>query len=456
VSGFASTPYNIAVGGTDLYALASEFSTYVDSTSSAATLYRSALKPIPESPWNDESDPPGPLSANQVNQNFHVIDAGGGGASSCATQSTASKCTAGYPKPSWQTGKGVPADRVRDVPDVSLMAGNALYGADWLICVDTGGNCAPESGGSFSFTSTGGTSASAPAFAGILALVEQKQGKRLGSDAAAQLYSLFNIPAYAGTVFNDITTGNNSVECYQPATDLPSPDCVKDKAGFYFESGYNSGVGYDLVTGLGSVNATNLVEFWGASAPLPATVSVKAPATVFRGASMAVTITVTGKSGAPTGTVKLSCGAFASSAKALVDGEVKIVVPASALAAGNDTLTATYSGDSKYARASGIGKVVVTLLTPKVTVTPASSTVSTTKSLAVTVKLTASVGTPTGTVILISGTYKSAATVLAAGKAKITIPAGKLSVGKETLTADYKGVGNYKSAVGTGAVTVTK
>ncbi|HEX3436429.1 MAG TPA: protease pro-enzyme activation domain-containing protein, partial [Pseudacidobacterium sp.] len=53
ISGLASTPYNIAVGGTDYNALATSFSTYVSTTNSASTFYRTALKYIPENPWND-------------------------------------------------------------------------------------------------------------------------------------------------------------------------------------------------------------------------------------------------------------------------------------------------------------------------------------------------------------------------------------------------------------------
>ncbi|MGA3263210.1 MAG: protease pro-enzyme activation domain-containing protein, partial [Terracidiphilus sp.] len=190
VSGYASTPYNIAVGGTDFFPLESEFSTYVStSQGSSSTYYRTALSYIPESVWNDSTQSDIlPLSENEpwTGSNANIV-AGSGGASSCATGSGAT--CAGYSKPFWQTGAGVPTDGARDLPDVSLMSGNGADKATWLVCTaDTERvsgttypeNCATQSNGSFYFEGFGGTSTAAPAFAGILALVQQKTGSRLG------------------------------------------------------------------------------------------------------------------------------------------------------------------------------------------------------------------------------------------------------------------------------------
>ena len=56
VNGFASTPYTIAVGGTDFDALSTSFAAYVNSTTSGtAPYYATALKYIPENPWNDST-----------------------------------------------------------------------------------------------------------------------------------------------------------------------------------------------------------------------------------------------------------------------------------------------------------------------------------------------------------------------------------------------------------------
>jgi len=142
VSGFASTPNNIAVGGTDFYVLDSLFSTYVSTSSgSSSTNYWTAKSYIPESTWNDSTTQNGavagdiPWTGKSAN-----ITAGSGGRSSCATGS-GSTC-AGYSKPSWQVGTGIhDSDGVRDIPDVSLMSGNGYTPATWLIC-DTKYPCA--------------------------------------------------------------------------------------------------------------------------------------------------------------------------------------------------------------------------------------------------------------------------------------------------------------------------
>ncbi len=129
VSGFASTPFNIAVGGSDFDGLLSSFSKYVGSSSgTAATFYRTALSYIPESTWNDSTQSDGSISNNvpwlPPNQAQANIVAGSGGKSTCSTNSTTNNalgtCTSGYAKPVWQRGTGVPADGDRDLPDVSL------------------------------------------------------------------------------------------------------------------------------------------------------------------------------------------------------------------------------------------------------------------------------------------------------------------------------------------------
>jgi hypothetical protein len=97
--------------------------------------------------------------------------------------------------------------------------------------------------------------------------------------------------------------------------------------------------------------------------------------------------------------------------------------------------------------------------TPTVTVTPASSSISTAQSLAVTVTVVGVGGTPTGSVVLSNGNYTSAATTLAAGAATITVTAGSLVAGSDTLTAKYtpdaSSSAAFNSASGTGTVTVT-
>lgn len=320
VNGLASTPFNIAVGGTDFDVLYSNFPTtftqYVDVTNTLAN-HRSALKYIPEEPWNDSTYPNTsilqniPLSLASHYQSSDDIVAGGGGVSSCATGSSGA-CGGGYAFPTWQTGFGVDTSG-RNLPDVSFLAGNGLYGALWGLCTDlevyasTGQpapNCVPPTtGNNFIVTGVGGTSAAAPAFAGMLALAEQKAGSRLGQ-ADYVLYKLAKTK-YA-SVFHDVTKGDNSVECVPG-----SPNCeAVNEVNTYYLSGYNAATGYDEATGLGSVDANQMVSNWS-SAGLTATSSSlalnggTAALNLTHGAAVTVKAVVAGSGGTPSGDVGL-------------------------------------------------------------------------------------------------------------------------------------------------------
>jgi trimeric autotransporter adhesin len=265
VSGFASTPYSIAVGGTDFDVLTANFTTYVTDeiggqlTDGSAPYYGTALSYIPEEPWNDSITSNGDLASNQplVSSGETDIVAGSGGVSSCVTSTQNGNtvtCLSGYAKPAFQTSL-TPGDGGRDVPDVAFLSGNGMYSAVWAVCAE--GDCENDNGqlnNSASFTAVGGTSASAPAFAGMLALVEQKIGSRLGQ-ADTVLYQL--AASQNSTVFHDVITGNNSVVCTSG-----SPNCGSNG----FLTGYNAGTGYDLASGLGSVDAAQLVNQWNSVA----------------------------------------------------------------------------------------------------------------------------------------------------------------------------------------------
>ncbi len=206
VSGLASTPYNVAVGGTQFNEGSGNYWSSSNGVGGA-----SALSYIPEVVWNESGSVAGGSG----------LWASSGGVSQY------------YSKPSWQTGLGVPADGKRDIPDVALSsAGHDGY---WTY--------SQGAVGIFS-----GTSAAAPAFAGIMALVVQKTGQRQGN-ANPRLYQLASAQYQSGgsAVFHDVSSGNNGV---------PG------------RNGYSAGAGYDLATGLGSVDANALVNNWagGASA----------------------------------------------------------------------------------------------------------------------------------------------------------------------------------------------
>jgi subtilase family serine protease len=466
VSGYASTPYNIAVGGTDFYTLWTTnavFEQYVNlsnegTSSNNYDYYRTALSYIPESTWNDSSFYDTTISADvplsDAGQGYPTSDnnivAGSGGASTI------------YSRPTWQTGTGTfDSGGMRDLPDVSLMSGNGFDSATWLVCTaDTERvsgttyteNCTTQNG-SFYFSGFGGTSTAAPAFAGIMALVQQKYGSRLGQ-AATELYALYN-GSHSSAIFHDVTVGNNSVPC-----NSSTPNCVDNTAGYYFESGYNTTTGYDLATGLGSVDATQLVKYWSsgtgsATASVGVTVNTAQPVTTVE--IISVTVTVSGASGTPTGTVSMTSGSYNSGVQTLNgSGGYTFSIPAGSLAIGSDTLTVNYNGNSTYATANNTAPVTVNGLAASVTATPSPSIINSNQTVTVTGTVSGTDGTPTGTVTLTGGGYTSAATALVSGGYSITIPYNSLSAGPDTLTVTYSGNSIYDAgATGTASVTVT-
>jgi subtilase family serine protease len=445
VNGLASTPYNVAVGGTDFYPLVDSFSTYAStSQGTSATYYRTALKYIPESTWNDSTTDNATI-ANDVPQSTsncftdttdNCIVAGGGGASSCSTNTNTNStvgggsCTSGYVKPSWQRGNGVPADAVRDLPDVSLMAGNGYDAAVWAVCDssdNSGGqemNCATQSG-TFYFDGWGGTSTAAPTFAGILALVQQAQAQATGcsgtacrlGQAASVLYNLYN-GSHASSVFHDTTVGNSSVPCTVNTVD--SANCAKNSAGYYFESGFDTASGYDEATGLGSVDATELISYWKTANGTATSTVVVAPQSnsILVSDSLPVLVTVTGSSTVPTGTVTLSGGTYTSGPTTLsTSGEsatYDFTIPAGDLSVGSDTITATYNADGTYAMAIGTATETVTsaVSSPTFTLAPPAKTptISSPGGSATAGITVAAVDGYTGTV-----TFSSSSCVLTAG-----------------------------------------
>jgi hypothetical protein len=177
-----------------------------------------------------------------------------------------------HPKPSYQANL-TPADGVRDIPDVALFASDFGSYAAWALCGDSVAygvsgsftDCELVNGKPTSATSlqgVGGTSAAAPAFAGILALISQSTGGRLGNPNPV----LYSLAEKKPTDFNDTTVGNNSVDCEQG-----SPDCASNG----FLTGYDTATGYDLASGLGSVNAANLLSGWPSVAFAPSTTALE-------------------------------------------------------------------------------------------------------------------------------------------------------------------------------------
>jgi subtilase family serine protease len=298
VSGFASTPYNVAVGGTDFGdTYASKNSTYW-STKNGGT-YGSALSYVPEIPWNDScagallsayakyKTPYGSTGFcnSSLGSAYQTTASGSGGPSGCASgapsvSGVVSGTCKGYPKPSWQAVLGNPADTVRDIPDVSLFAANGVWGHYYAFCdsdvADQGAVC---TGAPVNWSGAGGTSFASPILAGIQALVNQKKHGRQGNPntvyyklAATEYGTAGNAACNSTTgnktsaacIFYDVTQGDMDVNCTTTnSCYLPSGTYgVLSTSDSAYKKAYGTTTGWDFATGLGSVNATNIVNNW--------------------------------------------------------------------------------------------------------------------------------------------------------------------------------------------------
>ena len=315
VSGFASTPYNVAAGGLDFGYTADNVPASVYWSSTNSSTYSSALSYIQEVPWNDScaggliasflgTTPLGLCNSREVTNPKGSLNAllnaagGSGGPSGCATgepsiSGVVSGTCKGYAKPSWQSVYGNPSDNVRDIPDVSLFASNGFWDAYYVVCWSDP-NTAPAVGGGYTCTGApstwagfGGTSLSSPILAGIQALINEKTHSKTGNPNY-NYYALANAEyswngsgasgcnsntvdkTSNGCIFYDITQGDNNVvcaaasrsvviNCYRPQGDtygLLSTSNSSDRPA------YLTNTGWDFTSGIGSVNVWNLVKSW--------------------------------------------------------------------------------------------------------------------------------------------------------------------------------------------------
>jgi subtilase family serine protease len=309
VSGWTSSPYDVSVGGTDYG------DTYLNENNDYWSqqnnqYYGSALSYIPEIPWNDAC---GSVllsqyytgsqmtyglhgfcttSYAQVYPGFYFyveVVGGSGGPSNCATgipsiPGVASGTCAGYAKPSWQNVLGNPNDGVRDIPDVSLFAANGIWGHYYLFCYsDPAGGGMPCTGSPANWAGGGGTSFSSPIMAGIQLLVNQSTNstwgnpntvyyqlanEEYGTNGSTGCNSTLGNQTSSSCIFYDVTLGDMDTDCLSLAGVYY--DCyigngflgVLSTSDNSYEPAYASGTGWDFATGIGTVNASNLVTNW--------------------------------------------------------------------------------------------------------------------------------------------------------------------------------------------------
>jgi subtilase family serine protease len=297
ISGFASTPNNVAVGGTDFVDVAAGTTGQYWSSQNGST-YGSAISYIPEIPWNDSCA--SSIIANYLGYatgygtngfcNSATAQASGlvavfgasGGPSNCATGApslggVASGSCKGYAKPSWQSGlPGISGDGVRDIPDVSMFASTGLaWGHSLVECysdpVNGGGPCV---GAPSNWAFVGGTSLSSPVMAGIQALVNEHVGGAQGNPN----YVYYALAASTPSAFHSVATGdidmpcNGMVNCYGIVGTLDygrngrvfgtTWGGVLSVSDSTFTPAYDAGKTWNFANGIGSVDANNLVTNW--------------------------------------------------------------------------------------------------------------------------------------------------------------------------------------------------
>jgi hypothetical protein len=455
----ASTPFTVAVGGTQFNDIASP-STYWNSTNSANL--GSAKSYIPENVWNES------CTVAQCGSSLAGLWSSGGG------QSIA------FPKPPWQAGVvGIPSTNARFVPDVSLAAADH---DGYVLCLDA--SC---QGSSPAFSILSGTSVSAQAFGGVMALVVQKIGARVGIAnyalyklAATETLSSCNasnvlpvLPPSLNCIFNDVTVGD---------TNIPEVGS--------FETGFNAEVGYDEATGLGSVNVTNLVNKWSTAiaegSTTALTLNAGAAVSVTHGTSVPVSVVVAAKApatGTPTGDVSLVANSLTGQGAdgfTLTNGSASwstVFLPG-----GNYQVTAHYEGDGTFtgsdsapvsvtvnaeASQTTLGIVVNTPCTTASSVAYGSSYLLSVAIADVHAAATPCIpnetgAIPTGTVLL-TDTFNGTTAALDAGTFKLnsngyfedqTI---QLAVGAHSIQASYQGDNSFSKGTPTAiSVTVTK
>lgn len=486
VNGWGSSPYVVSVGGTDFGdTYAGTNSTYWNATNSST--YESAISYINEIPWNDSCasvlfaefagysetyGASGYCNSDNASENGLLDTSGGsGGPSGCATGApttagVVSGTCKGWPKPSYQSLVGNPSDGVRDLPDVSLFAANGIWDHYYTYCwSDTSQGGVACTGAPSGWSGAGGTSFASPIMAAIQSLVNQKAGARQGNPnptyyslaateygASGDCNSTLGNAVSTSCIFYDVTQGDMDVNC------TGTHDCYLDSQSIgvlstsntAYDLAYGTQTGWDFATGIGTVNAYNLVNGWPSTSTPNFALSANPPSvTVAEGGSGTSTITVT-SSGGFTGSVALT-------ASGLPSGVTAAFSPTSTTTTSTLTLTASATATTGAATITikGVSGALTNTTTvsltvtggPAVTLSPTSlafgSVVENTTSAAKKVTLTNSgSGALTITSIVPSAGFaistKTCGTSLAAAaKCTVSVTFGPTALGAVTGTLTF-------------------
>jgi hypothetical protein len=515
VNGGASTPWNLAVGGTEFQVLETNPSQYITMGTSgqvsvgSSPYYITALSYIPEAVQNGTTwAGMTTYDNNSLAKGLTNEGASGGGASSKAvcsgtitgqvgdSSSTCSGSLSGYTKPSWQTSL-TPSDGVRDVPDIALFSGNGFpyYNstgttyvsaqAAWALCIDSNvsaswPNCTASAPGQ-NVAGTGGTTAAAAAAAGIFALVEQAQGQRLGLVNP----TLYRLASVEPSVFHDVSAGNNSVPCT-----ASSANCGSNG----FLSGYNAVAGYDMASGFGSLDVAKLISNWSNAGLDQTSVSLSAGLTSSAMGTSAVSVphgTTVYFNAAVNPTTATGSVALVNTSGVQSAASLPLATLANGIAnfsslslpGGTYTVQASYGGDSNDAaaqsnsisitvspEASTLGMALRSYDPSTGTVTNNVTSVPYGMELALTVTPYGSAGsgkgtTPTGTISAASGQNSFGSTQLLTVASDAGGPgtgylgyfnSAVLTPGADTIAVTYSGDSSYTATTSNLGITVTK
>jgi subtilase family serine protease len=421
----ASSPWVVALGGTEFPAADVATNpintTYWQAAMSGTDVLSTALSYIPEVVWNDG------------------FIAGGGGSSVFEAQ------------PLWQEGvPGIANGIGRLVPDISLAASPINPG--YLICSSdaewgAAGNCTTGfiSSNGYSYSVVGGTSAAAPIFAGLVAVLNQAKGYTTGQGLLdPTLYALASNAATYASAFHDITVGGNN--CTNTLA------CGSGPQNYV----YMAGVGYDEASGLGSIDFANLVWAWPESTdPSTATTTTTLTAsstTPDFESSVILTATVSNGS---IGNVTFLDGVTALGMSP-VNGSGVATLTVSTLPAGGNSITANYAGTTGYSPSTS-GAVTINVL-PMSTITTLAAA-STNNVFWTWFQFTATVisngGPATGGNIGLYCNGSFIGTLVVSGTQGIaTTNIETLPVGTDLITASYEGTPSFAPSVSS-SLTVT-
>lgn len=430
INSLCSSTNVTCVGGTEFADFADPAAYWV-STEGAG--HESAIGYIPEGAWNE------PSQTNTTGPTIYIAAATGGGSSTYIA------------KPSWQTGPGVPGDSFRDVPDVSFSS--SLHDG-YLICLASAGfDCSSQ------IAVFGGTSAAAPSMAGVAALLNQRLGAAQGN-LNPLLYQLAASALRQNSTtdaFHDVTPQTSGVALCDIALPSMCNNSTPAPAGLSGGlAGYPLTTGYDLATGLGSVNVIGLLTaattyISPGQAPVGVFISSNPGSTNTSQTTRFFASLGPAAAGPITGTVQFFSNGVAVGSPVPVGLQSAFSDPIGFPAVGTYTINAVYSGDSNYAPAtsSPISLVVgvAPTATTTITLSLASPTVALGGSDAFTVNVAAassSAKAPFGNVQFYQGSKRLFSPVpLTAGALTTYSISAEATVGASSITAVYLGDANF-------------